>query len=141
MSKGPWKNKEQLPEGWTKPRPPSYYKKMLAAQNKRRQADPEKYKAMGRKSEHKRRMKRYGVDELWYEFKLQEQLNLCDICLETLVPGKTTHIDHNHTTGKVRGLLCNHCNYLIGNAKEDKFRLMQAIKYLEKYDVCPAATS
>ncbi len=137
MSKGPWKNKESLPDGWSKPRPPSYYAKALEAQNKRRRANPEKYRAMGRKSEHRRRLKRYGVDEDWYKQQLITQKNLCDICLDVLIPGKTTHIDHNHITGKVRGLLCHHCNLLIGNAKEDKFRLMQAINYLEKHDVCP----
>lgn len=114
---------------------------MNAAQKTRRAANLEKYKELGRQSEHRRRMKRYGVDADWYTQQLLLQKNLCDICLEDLIPGRTTHIDHNHITGQVRGLLCNHCNLLIGHAKEDKFRLMQAINYLEKYDTCPSSTS
>lgn len=122
-------------------RTPEQLAKMNAAQKLRRAADPEKHKEFGRKSEHKRRLKRYGVTEDWYQSKLKEQKNLCAICLKPLVPGRYTHIDHNHHTGIVRGLLCHHCNFLIGNAKEDKFILMQAINYLESYDVCPVSTS
>jgi hypothetical protein len=134
MKPGP--KREECPEGWTRERPPSYYIKQLEAQRRRRSKNPEKVKAIGRASEHRRRLKRYGVTEPWYADTLKNQKNLCDICLDPLVPGRTTHIDHNHKTGQVRGLLCSHCNFLIGNAKEDKFRLMQAINYLEKHDIC-----
>jgi len=134
MKPGP--KREKCPEGWTRPRPPSYYRKQLEAQKRRRAKDPEKAKEIGRASEHRRRLKRYGVTEQWYTDTLKEQKNLCEICLNQLVPGRTTHVDHNHSTGQVRGLLCSHCNFLIGNAKEDKFRLMQAITYLEKYELC-----
>lgn len=108
--------------------------KMNAEQKARRAKNPEKYREFGRQSEHRRRMRRYNVTVEWYENKLKEQKNCCEICLEELKSGRGTHIDHNHKTGNARGLLCNHCNYLIGNAKEDKFRLMQAINYLEKYE-------
>jgi len=135
MKPGP--KKEECPEGWNRPRPPSYYIKQLEAQRRRRSKDPEKVKEIGRASEHRRRLKRYGVTEQWYTDTLKDQKNLCDICLDPLIPGRTTHIDHNHSTGQVRGLLCSHCNFLIGNAKEDKLRLAQAINYLERYDYAP----
>jgi len=41
-------------------------------------------------------------------------------------------IDHDHQTGKVRGLLCGFCNALIGYAKDDISILKSAIKYLTK---------
>lgn len=45
-------------------------------------------------------------------FKLRNQHN-CDIC-SIEISGKTHHIDHCHKTGKIRGVLCNNCNGLLG---------------------------
>jgi hypothetical protein len=44
-------------------------------------------------------------------------------------------IDHDHKTGKIRGLLCYNCNLAIGNAFDDIARLMAMIRYLEAYTV------
>lgn len=43
-------------------------------------------------------------------------------------------IDHNHTTGKVRGLLCDNCNKGLGCFNDNSETLKQAIEYLNKYD-------
>lgn len=40
------------------------------------------------------------------------------------------HIDHDHVTGRVRGLLCNECNMMLGLAKDDTKILITAINYL-----------
>ena len=40
------------------------------------------------------------------------------------------HVDHNHNTGKVRGILCHHCNLTIGNAKESPERLVRCAEYV-----------
>jgi hypothetical protein len=42
------------------------------------------------------------------------------------------YIDHNHTTGKVRGLLCCDCNLLLGYAKDDEKLLAKSIEYLKE---------
>lgn len=42
-------------------------------------------------------------------------------------------IDHDHITGKVRGLLCRACNHLIGNSLEDEEILFKAVEYIRKY--------
>jgi Recombination endonuclease VII len=117
-------------------RTPEYKLRQTQRQLERRRQNPEKYREMGRKSEHRRRLKRYGATEDWYATQLLIQNNNCEICELKLVPGRQTHIDHNHLTGNVRGLLCNHCNYLIGNAKEDINILYKAISYLERYNTC-----
>lgn len=43
------------------------------------------------------------------------------------------HVDHDHKTGQIRGLLCTQCNPGIGYFQESIERLQQAIKYLEKF--------
>jgi len=59
----------------------------------------------------------------------QQQDGCCAICGEKAQLG----LDHNHTTGSIRGLLCGLCNLGIGYLKEDPQRLVQAIAYLEHW--------
>ena len=63
---------------------------------------------------------------------LENQKHRCAICDE--IPKKTFTIDHCHTTGVVRELLCNSCNVLLGNAKDNISILERAISYLKKHD-------
>ena len=52
----------------------------------------------------------------------------CSICRDD---GKLV-IDHDHTTGDVRALLCGHCNRMLGAAKDDPARLMAAAEFLNR---------
>jgi hypothetical protein len=52
----------------------------------------------------------------------------CAICMET--PDKQLHVDHNHYTGLIRGLLCGKCNAGIGLLKDDSDLCMRATQYL-----------
>jgi len=62
-------------------------------------------------------------------FKLQN--NSCKICLSELnLDSKDAHIDHCHTTNKVRGILCRNCNLALGLMKDNVISLENAIKYL-----------
>jgi len=57
------------------------------------------------------------------------QKGRCLIC--TKIPTKQLVVDHCHTTGKVRGLLCDKCNFLLGLANDQINVLQNAIAYLE----------
>ena len=103
---------------------------MNIKQLERRRNDPEKYREMGRKSEHRRRLKRYGLTEEQYADLLVKQNNRCAICSTPIVTGRHCHVDHDHTTGKVRGVLCNHCNLMLGHAKDSTEVLLKAVEYL-----------
>jgi hypothetical protein len=50
---------------------------------------------------------------------------------------KALHIDHDHKTGSIRGLLCNECNHGVGNFKDDQTLLQRAIIYLSKFALVP----
>jgi hypothetical protein len=74
------------------------------------------------------RRRRYGLTEEEYKDMILSQNNVCAICNKP--SDKTLHIDHNHITGEVRGLLCSKCNSAIGLFKEDLVALNRAIEYL-----------
>lgn len=76
------------------------------------------------------RLRRTGVTEDQYQEKLKEQAGVCAICRGTC--SKQLAADHNHETGKFRGLLCNNCNRGMGHLKDDPFILRRAAQYLEE---------
>lgn len=72
----------------------------------------------------------YGIDLDDHEAMLREQRGVCAICEDDPETGLV--VDHCHTSGKVRGLLCHSCNIMLGLAKDNINTLLSAIKYLEK---------
>lgn len=57
----------------------------------------------------------------------------CDICgTHESQDGRALHIDHCHTTNKVRGILCTNCNKMLGLVGDDPERLRAAARYLER---------
>lgn len=81
---------------------------------------------------------KYGITIHDYEVLLKKQNGVCAICggLAYKKNGdvKTLHVDHDHTTGKVRGLLCSDCNTALGGFKDSQESLLKAIKYLKEND-------
>ena len=77
----------------------------------------------------------YGITREEYESKLQEQGEGCAICsIPTSGGNGSFYVDHNHTTGQVRGLLCHWCNFMIGQSKENINTLQSGIDYLRKWN-------
>lgn len=75
-------------------------------------------------------MWKYGVSPNDYERMLENQLGLCAICNKKCTSGKDLAVDHDHETGIVRGLLCQSCNWGIGNFSDDIKIISNAIAYL-----------
>jgi len=78
---------------------------------------------------------KYGITVEDYDEMLESQDNGCAICGKTPEEnGRRLHVDHDHRTGKVRGLLCHACNMLIGFAYDDIDILLNTINYLRDND-------
>lgn len=73
----------------------------------------------------------YGMLPGSYERILKAQGGGCAICHTEPEDNNILTVDHNHTTGAVRGILCGTCNSMLGMAKESHIILANAAKYLE----------
>ena len=81
---------------------------------------------------------RYKITEKDYELMLKSQNRICLICdqPETVKLNgdiRQLCVDHNHRTGKVRGLLCSSCNVMLGKAKDDPKILQKGANYIEQH--------
>lgn len=63
----------------------------------------------------------------------ESQKGLCASCGDKLRPGRQTHLDHDHATGKARGYLCRCCNIAIAHLKDSPLRARKLAAYLEKH--------
>ncbi len=76
----------------------------------------------------------YGITSEQFAAMLESQNGRCAICKTSEPSGKGNwHVDHCHSSGKVRGLLCHFCNLMLGNAKDDVDRLTAAIEYINNH--------
>ena len=77
-------------------------------------------------------VRKYGVTLADYNALLASQDGKCAICRapeEDQFKG-VFHVDHCHSTGKVRGLLCRGCNHMLGSVGDDPKLLLRAVEYL-----------
>jgi hypothetical protein len=100
-----------------------------------RQSGRPAWKKTGRKYALK---KRYGISPEQYEKMREDQNGLCAICLadpelriDTHATHRMLHVDHDHKTGKVRGLLCNGCNRAIGLIQDNPITALNISLYLK----------
>ena len=106
------------------------HKEQIAIQKRTwRRRNPEQYKARYTK----RNIEKYGITVEQYHEMLKDQNSQCAICQKhSLDLNQRLCIDHDHRTGRIRGLLCRQCNLVIGNASEKIETLLQAIDYLRR---------
>ena len=103
-----------------------------------RAANPERVREYGRRdyASYRGRLARrrqtllrlYGMSLFDFQRLLERQKYRCTLC-DRPFGGRQVHVDHNHVTGKVRGLLHSQCNAMLGWGEGRKFQ-----DYLEKYD-------
>ena len=86
----------------------------------------------GKEDQLRRDLKRHFDITLEHYRTLERAQNgLCKICNNKCSSGKRLAVDHNHITGKIRGLLCHNCNTGIGKFKDSENLLQSAINYLK----------
>ena len=97
------------------------------------------YKKNSEKTRNRILKNKYGISLQEYNLLLKKQDNKCASCfqLESAIDSRLGRIralavDHNHFTGKVRGLLCTGCNAAIGFIKENAVRAEQLAQYIRK---------
>jgi NMD protein affecting ribosome stability and mRNA decay len=118
------------------------YKKVYYEKN--REYVISKVREYNKKEENKLRQKinamnkRYGISIEYYKEMRIKQKNKCAICFKSMpkkleVTNRMWNIDHDHKTGKVRGILCHSCNHMLGYLEKDDNLIKNAIKYLNKF--------
>ena len=114
---------------------PEFREKKLTKERERYANDPE----------YRERHKSYRLEKIWRkngihftieqrDAMLSAQGGRCAICGTDEPGGRGWHLDHCHVTGRVRGILCHHCNIGLGNFKDNPEFMREAIKYLEESD-------
>ena len=73
---------------------------------------------------------KFGLTPEQFDDMLKAQSGVCAICGRQ--PEGRLHVDHDHASGRVRGLLCRPCNVGIGHFEESVERLKNAIAYIQK---------
>jgi len=107
------------------PKPPKPIKPKITASEERRRIALWRY---------------YKMTPLEYASALQTQGGRCAICRTDDPGGVSTYfaVDHDHTTGEVRGLLCGRCNLGLGFFRDSLSFLAAAQEYLKKHKVSPS---
>ena len=96
--------------------------------------DPRKHRA---NHERRRRLRKYGITQEQYDELLREQGERCPGCGTDDPGAKGWCIDHCHRSGRVRALLCNRCNTVIGLVDEDPALLRRMADFVQQLNQDP----
>jgi hypothetical protein len=101
-----------------------------------RQNSPRRAEILERRAiqERVRRIEQYGIGADEYARLLTSQGGVCGICRQPALVNSRLHIDHDHQTGRVRGLLCHNCNRGLGIMGDTLDRMRAAVTYLESVE-------
>lgn len=111
-----------------------HHKRYLEKKEEINKKNREWYKNNPEKSRNQKLLYQYGITLEQRNEIIRAQNNKCKICLDNLniLDTKIIHVDHNHNTGKIRGVLCKKCNSMLGLSRERKDILLNAIQYLKE---------
>ncbi len=82
------------------------------------------------------KLKKYNMTVNEYNSLKQKQHGMCAICGSSSSKKNfyhRLHVDHDHKTGKIRGLLCGNCNTALGKFQDNSKLLTKAIEYIREY--------
>jgi len=85
---------------------------------------------MNLKARAARLLKKYGLTVVQYQMILTIQGNTCAICERPQSPYRSLDVDHDHKTGRIRGLLCFLCNKGLGYFRSAE-QLLEASRYMD----------
>lgn len=120
-------------------------RKIKAINRKWHNAHPEVRRAAGlkhcrehpekvREAQHKHRLKRkYGLTPEDYDRMLEVQGGVCAVCGEPEQALRRLAVDHDHVIGKVRGLVCTHCNVAMGMLDDSPTKAQKVVDYLRTH--------
>lgn len=94
--------------------------------NERRAANPQRHARASRRWTIRTK---YGISEEQFDRILANQEGQCRVCWTLLYPANT-NIDHDHKSGRVRGLLCFNCNVAIGHFRDNPALMERAAGYI-----------
>jgi recombination endonuclease VII len=99
-----------------------------------RQRQRERYRATYKpgQNRHYVRYRRYRLTASQFAALLESQAQACAICRRPFGGSERPNVDHNHQSGKIRGILCVRCNSLIGMVSDNQVTLLAAADYLER---------
>lgn len=109
--------------------------KTAAEQREWRAKNPDKVRAWKRSSTARRIRYKYGISETEYEALLAAQNGVCAACHSK----DRLHLDHDHSDGSVRGILCQRCNHAIGLVRDNPATLRALASYLEAKRSAPTS--
>ena len=115
----------------------AYYEAQQAASymahRQERLASRKAYKAKNAEVVLAQRLEKYRLSPAAFQKMVTEQHGVCKICGGPPIGGhKRLSVDHDHSTGRVRGLLCGNCNAALGLLQEKTEILQKAIAYLKE---------
>ena len=109
----------------------NWCKDCMKAYRKQRHNDPEAKQRDNAGSSNRMLKRNYGITLDEYDRLLKQQGGVCAVCGKP-PNGRRLHVDHNHKTGKVRGLLCSGCNVALGAVDDNMNVLQKLISYLTR---------
>lgn len=119
---------------WKDKNPERYAQARKAARLRWHERNMQKPTAVEKKRAYYREyhfMKKYGMSMADFESLLAMQNGACAICSGRPHSMLLFHVDHDHVTGKVRGILCQRCNMSLGGFGDSADLLTKAISYLK----------
>lgn len=100
-----------------------------------REIEKDYYKNHRKEAREYRLKKLYGLTPEQFGLLLKRQKESCAICKTKIWGRQGPHIDHDHISGKVRGILCGFCNTALGLIKENEQTARRMASYIKAYSI------